>query len=374
MSKRIETPFTSEHLVAFCEKFLGMPYWYGTCVYKCTESLRSRKAKQYPSHYGSSRTSRYKDDIAKKNVCADCVGMIKGYMWTGGGEGVIEAIGADKTFTSKYGGNGCPDYGANSMFSYAKKKGCAWGTISTLPEVPGVALCASGHIGVYVGNGYAIEERGFNYGCVKTKVSERKWTHWCQLPFIDYGDAPFTTKAETTATEYTLGSRSLTKSMKGTDVKTLQELLLQLGYTLPKYGADGDYGKETIAAVTAFQKKVGIKADGVYGTQTHTALMSAVAENDNGTATVDPEPETPSDTQHTPSEDDAPASTPQRVRIVCENGSVNVRIGNDTKYSRITAVKDGATFPWVATAQNGWQAIEINGQVGWVSGKYSVAE
>ena len=93
MSKRIETPFTSEHLVAFCEKFLGMPYWYGTCVYKCTESLRSRKAKQYPSHYGSSRTSRYKDDIAKKNVCADCVGMIKGYMWTGGGEGVIEAIG-----------------------------------------------------------------------------------------------------------------------------------------------------------------------------------------------------------------------------------------------------------------------------------------
>ena len=57
-------------------------------VYKCTESLRSRKAAQYPSHYGSSRTSRYRDDISKKKVCADCVGLIKGYCWTGGGKGV----------------------------------------------------------------------------------------------------------------------------------------------------------------------------------------------------------------------------------------------------------------------------------------------
>jgi len=284
----------------------------------------------------------------------------------------VSPIGTDKTFSSKYGGNGCPDYGANTMFSYAKKKGCAWGTISTLPDIPGVALCCDGHIGVYVGDGYGIEERGFNYGCVKTKVADRKWTHWCQLPFIDYGDAPFAKKTETTAAEYTLGSRSLKKFIKGTDVKTLQELLLQLGYALPRYGADGDYGSETIAAVTAFQKKVGVKADGIYGSQTHTALMSAVAEKDNGTTVSDTEP--PVETQPTPSEEEAQVSAPQRVKIVCDSGTVNVRKGNDTKYSRITAVKAGATFLWVTTAQNGWHAIEINGQVGWVSGKYSVTE
>ena len=60
-------------------------------------SLRSRKAAQYPSHYGSSRTSRYRDDTSKKKICADCVGLIKGYNWTSGGVGVREAIGTDKT-------------------------------------------------------------------------------------------------------------------------------------------------------------------------------------------------------------------------------------------------------------------------------------
>ena len=34
---------------------------------------------------------------------------------------------------------------------------------------------------------YAVEWRGFNYGCVRTRVKDRPWTHWYKLPFIDYG-------------------------------------------------------------------------------------------------------------------------------------------------------------------------------------------
>lgn len=45
---------------------------------------------------------------------------------------------------------------------------------------------------MYIGGGYAVEERRFNYGCVKTKVSSRKWMHWYQLLFVDCGDAVFT--------------------------------------------------------------------------------------------------------------------------------------------------------------------------------------
>ena len=52
-------------------------------------------------------------------------------------------------------------------------------------------------------------------------------------------------------------------------------------------------------------------------------------------------------------------------------GAVNIRVGNDTKYGRITSVKDGTTFEWIATAENGWHAIVVNAQIGWVSGKYS---
>ena len=108
MPDRINTPFTNEHFAAFCLSMLGQPYWYGTALHKCSESLRASKARQYPSHYGSNRTSRYRQDIANKKVCADCMGGAKGYAWTSGGQGVLEAIGNDKTFEKKSGSNGCP--------------------------------------------------------------------------------------------------------------------------------------------------------------------------------------------------------------------------------------------------------------------------
>lgn len=59
-------PFTNEHFAAFLENMLGAPYWYGTCMYKCTEALRARKARQYPSHYSEKRTAQYKRDIEEK--------------------------------------------------------------------------------------------------------------------------------------------------------------------------------------------------------------------------------------------------------------------------------------------------------------------
>ena len=343
---------------------MSHPYWYGTCGYKATGSLLSRKAKQYPSHYGTSRTSRYKQDIANREVVCDCIGGAKGYAWTGGGQAMLDAIGTDKSVPSTYGAHGCPDKGANSMFSYAKSKGCAWGTIAALPEVPGLALTKDGHVGYYIGNGWAVEWQGFAYGCVRTQVSKRPWTHWYALPFIDYGDAIHSAPVHTPdspSTEYTLGSRSLEKGANGTDVKTLQELLLQLGFSLPKYGADGSFGTETLSALKAFQSRAGIKADGIYGTETHAALMAATADRDE--ALKPSEPEGSEDT-----------SAGKQVTISCVSGTVNIRTGNGTQYSRITAAKNGDTFAWVATAGNGWHAVVINGCVGWVSGKYSKAE
>ena len=59
------------------------------------------------------------------------------------------------------------------------------------------------------------------------------------------------------------------------------------------------------------------------------------------------------------------------VTISCVSGTVNIRTGNGTQYSRITAAKNGDTFEWVATAENCWHAVVVNGCVGWVSGKYS---
>ena len=46
MAERINTPMTNEHFAAFCLSMVGQPYWYGCVMYKCTESLRARKANQ----------------------------------------------------------------------------------------------------------------------------------------------------------------------------------------------------------------------------------------------------------------------------------------------------------------------------------------
>lgn len=363
MMSRVNTPLTNEHFAAFCLSMIGQPYWYGTCLYKCTESLRARKAKQYSSHYKDSRTSRYQQDIAAKKVCGDCVGACKGYAWTGGGLTVLEAIGTDNKITSKYGANGCPDKSANGMFSYAKSKGMNHGTIDTLPDVVGLALHKDGHVGYTVGDGYAVEWKGFSYGCVKTKIAGRGWTNWYQLPFIDYGDSDTVGQAPTNNT--VLGARTLKKGMQGSDVKAMQELLLQLGYELPKHGADGDFGSETQAAVLEFQKDEGIKQDGLYGDLTHQALMDAVADDDEGKQdTTEPE---------TPDLPDEEVETPKLATLVItsEGGKVNVRVGNGTNYGRITSVAPGTTFNYVATALNGWHAIEIGAKIGWVSGNFS---
>lgn len=72
------------------------------------------------------------------------------------------------------------------------------------------------------------------------------------------------------------GSRTLRKGMKGTDVKNMQEDLIKLGYDLSKYGADGDFGGETDAAVRKFQKDHGLVVDGVVGNATFAALASSL--------------------------------------------------------------------------------------------------
>ena len=75
--------------------------------------------------------------------------------------------------------------------------------------------------------------------------------------------------------------RTLKRGSKGTDVITLQKRLMALGYTLPKYGADGDFGNETLNAVKAFQREnkdtsgKKLTVDGIVGSKTWAALFAA---------------------------------------------------------------------------------------------------
>lgn len=62
---------------------------------------------------------------------------------------------------------------------------------------------------------------------------------------------------------------------------------------------------------------------------------------------------------------------PKGKTVVVTASSVNVRVGNGTNFSRITAVSKGTMLEWVATAENGWHAVVYKKQVAWISGKYA---
>lgn len=70
-------------------------------------------------------------------------------------------------------------------------------------------------------------------------------------------------------------------------VKSIQNQLIQLGYALPKYGADGKYGAETKSAVVDLQSDLMAKgyklpkygADGYWGVETENALAEFKKKN-----------------------------------------------------------------------------------------------
>lgn len=67
---------------------------------------------------------------------------------------------------------------------------------------------------------------------------------------------------------YVLGTRENTRCQKGNvgwDVKALQRALVALDHDLPRFGADGHYGDETVAAVGSYQREKKLEADGWAG-------------------------------------------------------------------------------------------------------------
>lgn len=310
---------------------LKRPYWYGTFGNACTAELLQRKAAQYPSHYGANRMARYRQDIAAKQISADCVGgAIKWAVWSELG-----------TKPPAYRSGGCPDASADGMFRHCRDTGMDWGAIGSMPDMPGVAVRSAGHVGVYVGEGKVVEWRGFRYGCVTTALRSRPWTHWYKLPWVEY---PAAAEPEPNAL---LGSRLLKRGAKGADVRQLQLTLNELGFAAGN--GDGIFGEETEAAVRRMQEASGIAVDGHYGEQSHAALMEWVSD-----AHPDPEQE------------------PETARLLrVTGGRVNVRSGPGTQYRIRTIVTAGTELPFAAQAENGWFAVEVNGESGWISGKYA---
>lgn len=115
----------------------------------------------------------------------DCVCLIKGILWGFSGDKTKVYGGA--SYTS----NGVPDYGANTMIQVCSGVSTDFSKIK-----PGEAVWKSGHIGVYIGDGLAVEctpswENKVQITAVgnigsKSGYHTRTWTSHGKLPYVDY--------------------------------------------------------------------------------------------------------------------------------------------------------------------------------------------
>lgn len=153
----------------------GWGYVYATYGQNITQSLVDAKARQYPSVFAEIMSDgRTAYQHAQKWIghrAADCVGLMKAYLWWQGDT-------ASPIYTASQ------DKSANGLYYSASIRG----PISTIPETHGLLVWRNGHIGVYIGDGWVVEARGVEYGVVKTRLSDRNWTNWCKHPGLSYPD------------------------------------------------------------------------------------------------------------------------------------------------------------------------------------------
>lgn len=128
------------------------------------------------------------------------------------------------------------------------------------------------HIGVVTGENEVTEASCARLGVIKSKIYGDKWDEWglckgVEFDFIPGGD-PGPVPPEP-------GKKpTLRRGDSGPYVTLAQTELLQRGYDLGSWGADGKFGAQTEKAVKQFQMDWGLTADGIIGPKTWEMLDS----------------------------------------------------------------------------------------------------
>ena len=205
----------------------------------------------------------------------DCVCLIKGLLWGWDGDTSHVYGGSD------YKSNGVPDIGTESIIQVCKDVSTDFSKIAV-----GELLWMKGHVGIYIGDGLAVECTPAWKNCVqvtavhnidkKTGYNGRAWTKHGKLPYVTYDASadPVTPAAPAAKVE---GLPVLKKGIKGDTVKALQILLNGYGCDLGSWGIDSSFGSATEKAVKAFQTDNNLEADGVVGPMTWAKLLGVKA-------------------------------------------------------------------------------------------------
>lgn len=263
----------------------------------------------------------------------DCQGLADGYVTDSGLFGKVNV------------------YARNNYSGWCDPKGT--GMIPAERRVPGAAVFWGNrasdihHVAYLVepvdadkpeGDWYIVEARGVMYGVVKTKLYDRKPNFWGWMTkYFDYTGAG--------VVERTV----LKRGMKGNDVKAMQEKLIRLGYSCGKYGADGDFGASTEAAVEHLQENNRLESDGIYGPKTAEMVEKLLKLLDSE-----------------PKEDNDPVGMLADVQIT--GGSVWLWSAPPSMGGTKTkTVHKGDTF---SVPDDSYIALNVDGQVMWANRKY----
>lgn len=211
----------------------------------------------------------------------DCSGLI--YSYAGG-----YRVGDAQTFNSDYRGS----------------------MSGGIPNIHGLGLYQPGHVGVYVGNGMAVDARGDDYGVCYESVWSHGWTQYFKVPGVSYPDTGWvefdgdyyyyedgeyladttrtidgetyvfassgkstsspssassseSSSSSSSSSDNETKSSSLKKGSTGSEVEKMQQRLYDLGYYTG--AVDGEFGDSTEEAFKRFQEAAGLYVDGVAG-------------------------------------------------------------------------------------------------------------
>lgn len=143
----------------------------------------------------------------------DCVCLIKGVLWGWNGDKNADYGGAKY----KEKNSGVPDIDCNTMMNRCSEISTDFSKIEV-----GEAVGMQGHIGIYIGDGLAIEctplwKNGVQITAVqnigtKAGYNSRKWTRHGKLPYITYETAGASSSANKTT--YTIGRTNATVNVR----------------------------------------------------------------------------------------------------------------------------------------------------------------
>ena len=247
----------AEQLATWARTELGSPYIFGAAGQKCTPAYRQQVMKNKPEYQEAIRTN-CPVLSGRQASCSGCrYEGRKAYDCRGLTREGLRAV------------TGRPILGAGATSQWNDETNwAAKGEIRDLPAKPCVVFVRKGgtmsHTGIYTGSS-AIHASGHKTGVIESPTP-RSWTHYA-IPIGLYEEGEITMPDT-----YLMRRRD-----KGSQVKALQEDLMKLGYDLGAYGADGDFGSKTEAAVRLFQQDSGLPIDAVWDSDCQAQLKARIA-------------------------------------------------------------------------------------------------